>query len=255
MKGRSFCHNLLCSVLTGDRGRAPRRRWTSSFACWVSTSSTRRMCPPMITPHITEGRTQARTRTRVPPHRTPVILHPGQLGIDTHLGQKPKLGGEVRRHRTHLHIMLRRYFVYSCFRSLFSFRSSLLLLSKNTKRPKIFLLFLFGLLLLFALVCFFLFALFELFEKPKKILLCLFFSLGSCLKIENTKNICRSSLVLWVCYRFYQSWVDIGFILLFKPHKWRAIMRINDNLRRGKRLVTNSICLHFCTYTHLCELA
>ena len=91
--------------------------------------------------------------------------------------------------------MLRRYFVYSCFCSLFSFRSSLLLLSKNTKRPKIFLLFLFGLLLLFALVCFSLFALFELFEKPKKILLCLFFPFGSCLKIKNTKNICRSSLV------------------------------------------------------------
>ena len=92
MKGRSFCHSLLCLVFTGDRGRAPRRRWTSSCACWVSTSNTRRMCPPMITPHITEGRTRACTRTRVL-RRTMVTLHPGQLGIDTYLGQKPKLGG------------------------------------------------------------------------------------------------------------------------------------------------------------------
>ena len=93
MKGRSFCPSLLCSVLTGDHGRAPRRRWTSSFACWVSTSSTRRMCPPMITPRITEGRTCVRTRMRGPLRRTRATLHPGQLGIDTHLGQKPKLGG------------------------------------------------------------------------------------------------------------------------------------------------------------------
>ena len=151
--------------------------------------------------------------------------------------------------------MLRRYFVYSCFRSLFSFRSSLLLLSKNTKRPKIFLLFLF--------VCFFFFLPWFVFpfcfvwtiRKTQKdfALLCFFFLLV--LVFKNRKHEKYLSFFFGFCEfvaGFGSSQWIIGFILLFKPHKWRAIMRINDNLRRGKRLVTNSICFHFCTYTHHC---
>ena len=138
MKGRSFCHSLLCLVFTGDRGRAPRRRWTSSSACWVSTSSIRRMYPPTITPRTTKGRTRARTRTRVPPRRTTVTLHPGQLGIDTHLGQKPKLGG--RYADTAL------IFISCCVGTLYIhvfvlflvFVLSLLLLSKTQKDQKYF---------------------------------------------------------------------------------------------------------------------
>ena len=61
----------------------------------------------MITPRITEGRTRVCTRMRGPLRRTRVTLHLGQLGIDTHLGQKPKLGGGTPTpHSSPYHVLL-----------------------------------------------------------------------------------------------------------------------------------------------------
>jgi hypothetical protein len=113
-------------------------------------------------------------------------------------------------------------------------------LFQNTKRPKIFPLFLlvhfFSLLPLVAL-----FAIFGLlFEKSKNILICLLFPSVLVSKIENPKIFV---VLLWfckVCCRV-QSLVTpfepgIHFIL-FKPHKWRAIVMTYDNPRCGKRLV------------------
>ena len=95
---------------------------------------------PCITPahHRVHIRTEVLLR-----HTLEAPLH-GRIGIDLHLGQKPKLGAEVYRHHTHLYIIFCRYSVYPCFVSFFLFVvSCFVLVSQNTKRPKIFLLFLF----------------------------------------------------------------------------------------------------------------
>jgi hypothetical protein len=79
-------------------------------------------------------------------------LH-GRIGIDLHLGQKPKLGGGTSRTHSSTHHIFGTLYIHvslsfslcSCF--YFSFQ--------NTKRPKIFLLFLFVCLFSFlVLVCF-----------------------------------------------------------------------------------------------------
>jgi hypothetical protein len=116
---------------------------------------------------------------------------------DLHLGQKPKLGGRYADDSLiyilyfvgSLYIHVSLSFLPCCFLFLFP-------LFQNTKRPKIFLLFLF----VVSLVCYLWFALLAifslLFEKSKNILLCLLFPSAFVSKIENPKNICCSSLVL-----------------------------------------------------------
>jgi hypothetical protein len=101
-KGKFPCRSPVCSLFTGSHGRARRRSWTSSLGCLASTFSTawwtrwKRRRLPITTPHTTPGRPRARTGTKVLLRRTwEVPLHGrvGQVGIDLHLGQKPKLGG------------------------------------------------------------------------------------------------------------------------------------------------------------------
>jgi hypothetical protein len=93
-----------------------------------------------------------RRTTEVPPRG-----RVGQAEIDLHLGQKPKLGGEVRRRFTHLHMSFCRSYVYPCF----AFSIILVLIStfQNTKRPKI-----------FCFVCYFLSVLFQKLKTQKYLL-------------------------------------------------------------------------------------
>ena len=149
---KCLCPRPICSLYTGDRGRTPTRCWRSSLECEAFTSSTRRREKHlmMATPSLTLERHPALTRTRGLPRRTMEAPLPGHHGIDLHLGQKPKLWGEVYRHLTHLHIISCRHFVYPCcsFLSFFIFNCLPFIAAfQNTKRPKIFLLFLF--------ICFF----------------------------------------------------------------------------------------------------
>jgi hypothetical protein len=71
----------------------------------------------------------------------PTMTHqPGAItsvGIDLHVGQNPKLGGEVCRQLTHLYIIFCRDFVYPCFAFfLFLCCSYFISVFENTKRPK-----------------------------------------------------------------------------------------------------------------------
>jgi hypothetical protein len=130
-----------------------------------------------------------RHTTEAPPHG-----RVGQVGIDLHLGQKPKLGGRYADDSL-IYIL---YFVGPLYihvspSLMFSF---LFLLSKTQKNQKYFRCFsLFG-----SLVCYLWFALLAifglLFEKSKNILHCLLFPSAFVSKIENPKNICGSSSVL-----------------------------------------------------------
>jgi hypothetical protein len=103
----------------------------------------------------TPGRPRVRIRTKVLlRHTLEAPLH-GRVGIDFHLGQKPKLVGRYADDS----LIYISYFVGTLYiHVLFSFFSLLFLflflLSKNTKRPKIFPLFLFVCLFSsLALVC------------------------------------------------------------------------------------------------------
>jgi hypothetical protein len=98
MKGKFPCCIPVCSVFAGDLGRARRRSWMSSLGCLDSTCSKalrarRRSRPLIIRPCIIPGHPRGHIRTKV------LLLHIlempllGRVGIDLHLGQKPKLGG------------------------------------------------------------------------------------------------------------------------------------------------------------------
>jgi hypothetical protein len=154
MKGKFPCCSPVCSIFAGDHGCTRRRSWTRSLGFLASTHSmapwTRRKRRRQLTttPCTTSGRPRAHIKTKVLlRHILEVPLY-GRVGIDLHLGQKPKLGGEVRRRFTHLYIISCRYFVYPYF-AFFLFFVVLVLISafQNTKRPKIFPLFLFVCLL------------------------------------------------------------------------------------------------------------
>jgi hypothetical protein len=71
------------------------------------------------------------------------------------LRPKAQAWGEVRRWLTHLYIIFCRYFVYPCFAFFFFVVLVFISTFQNTKRPKIFPLFLFVCLFSFlVLVCF-----------------------------------------------------------------------------------------------------
>jgi hypothetical protein len=101
-KEKCLCHNPVCLVLIAGHGHARRRSWTSGLGCSASTYSmalwTRRnrRSRPITSPHTTPGHPRARIRTMVPLRHTmevPPHGRVGRVGIDLHLGQKPKLGG------------------------------------------------------------------------------------------------------------------------------------------------------------------
>jgi hypothetical protein len=143
-KGKFPCRSPVCSVFIGGHGHARRRSWTSSSGCsvsmyimalWTRRKRRRRL---ITTPCTTLGRPRVHIRTKVLlRHILGMPLH-GRPGIDLHLGQKPKLGGEVCRWYTHLHIIFWRYFVYSCFIFFSLLFLFLLLLSKAQKDQKYF---------------------------------------------------------------------------------------------------------------------
>jgi hypothetical protein len=98
MKGKFPCRSLVCSVFAGDLGHARRRSWTSSLGCLASTCSRaprarRRRRPLIITQCIIPGRPRAHIRTKVLLRHILEMPLLGRVGIDLHLGQKPKLGG------------------------------------------------------------------------------------------------------------------------------------------------------------------
>ena len=85
----------------------------------------------------------------------------------------------------------------------------------------------FGFLLLFCFICYRWFAI----RKSKKILFCLLVSLCSCSQFENTKIFV---VLLWFVKFIMEfnglRWLERGFhSILFKLHKWKAIMTIYDN--------------------------
>jgi hypothetical protein len=98
MKGKFPYYNPVCSVFAGVLGRARRRSWTSSLGCLASTCSRaprarRRRRPLIITPCIIPGCSRAHIRTKVLLHHILEMPLLGRVGIDLHLGQKPKFGG------------------------------------------------------------------------------------------------------------------------------------------------------------------
>jgi hypothetical protein len=114
--------------------------------------------------------------------------------VDLHLGQKPKLGGRYADDSLiYILYFIGPLYIHVSLSLLFLF---LFLLSQNTKRQKIFPLFLFVCLFKFlALVCFTCYFRFEVWKIQKYFAL-FAVSLCSCFKSQKPKNICCSSSVL-----------------------------------------------------------
>jgi hypothetical protein len=144
-KGKCPCHNLVCSVLITGHGHARRRSWTSSLGCSASMFSTvwwtrrKRRHPLITTPHTTPGHPRAHTRTKVLLHHTLEVLphgRVGRVGIDLHLGQKPKLGGRYADDSLiYISYFVGPLYIHVSFSLLFSF---LFLLSETQKDQKYF---------------------------------------------------------------------------------------------------------------------
>jgi hypothetical protein len=144
MKGKFPCRSPVSSVFAGDHGHARRRSWTSSLGCSASTYSRvqrtrkKRRRQLTTTPCTIPGHPRARIRTKVLLcHILETPLH-GLVGIDLHLGQKPKLGGRYANNS----LIYTSYFVSTLyihvslsFSLLFLF---LFLLSKTQKDQKYF---------------------------------------------------------------------------------------------------------------------
>jgi cation transporter-like permease len=128
----------------------------------------------------------------------PMIHQPGAItsvGIDLHLGQKPKLGGRY----TDDSLIYTSYFAGTLYIHVsLSFFVVLVLISafQNTKRPKIFPLFLFICLFSFLVSVCFTFYLWFGIQKFQKDFALVAISFCACFKIQKPKNICCSSLVL-----------------------------------------------------------
>jgi hypothetical protein len=104
---------------------------------WWTRRKTRRLLS--TTPHTTPGRPRARTRTKVLLRRTLEVLPHGQVGrvgIDLHLGQKPKLGGRyVDDSLIYISYFVGPLYIHVLLSLLFSF---LFLLPKTQKDQKYF---------------------------------------------------------------------------------------------------------------------
>jgi hypothetical protein len=98
MKRKFPCRSPVCSIFAGRLGHARRRSWTSSLGCLVSTGSRaprarRRRRPLITTPCTIPGHPRAHIMTKVLLRHILEMPLLGRVGIDLHLGQKPKLGG------------------------------------------------------------------------------------------------------------------------------------------------------------------
>jgi hypothetical protein len=122
------------------------------------------------------------------------LLLVNRVGIDLHLGQKPKLGGRYAGDSLiYILYFIGPLYIHVSLSLLFSL---LFLLSKTQKDQKYFHCFSLFISLAFYL-WFSLLAIFGLkFEKSKNISLCLLFPSVLVSKIEKPKNICCSSSVL-----------------------------------------------------------
>jgi hypothetical protein len=90
-----------------------------------------------------------------------------------------------------------------------------------------------------VLVCFIFYFRFGI-QKIQKDFTLFAVSSCSCFKIRKPKNICVLFRFFKVCYRVQSpvTPLELGYhFILFKPHKWKAIMTTYDNSRCGKRLV------------------
>jgi hypothetical protein len=181
-----------------------------------------------------------------PPH--------GRVGIDLHLGQKPKLGGRYADD-TLIYIS---YFVGTLYfhvsLSFLCCSCSYFYFPKHKKTKNISVVSLCLPFSFLALVC--LTSNFRLiFEKSKNILLCLLFPSVLVAKFENPKIFVVLLRFCKVCCRVQSSVtpMELGIhFILFKPQKWKAIMMtyaIWDVVRGWYELY---LFFHFCTCTHLC---
>ena len=167
---------------------------TYSMALWTRRKRRSRL---ITSPHTTLGRPRAHIRTMVllrriteePPHG-----RVGRVGIDFHLGQKPKLGGRYADDSLiYISYSVGPLYIHVSLSLLLQF---LLLLSKTQKDQKYFRCFSLFASLVFQL-WFALFSIFGLmFKKSKNTLLCLVFLFALVAKIRKPKNICCSSSVL-----------------------------------------------------------
>jgi hypothetical protein len=155
-----------------------------------------------------------RRTTEAPPHG-----RVGRVGIDLHLGQKPKLGGRYADNSLiYISYSVGPMYIHVSLSLLFLF---LFLLSKTQKDQKYFRCF-----SLFAfLVCCLWFALLAIFglvfEKSKNILLCLLFP-SILISIENPKIFVVLLRFCKVCCRVQSpvTPLELGIhFILFKPHK------------------------------------
>ena len=153
-------------------------------------------------------------------------ITPGHDWIDLHLGQKPKLG-EVYRHHTLIYISysVGTLYIHVSFSFFLFVVSCFVVVSQNTKRPKIFLLFLFVYLFhcwSLVLVCLvFILVAIRKIQKHFALLLAFFRFFCSCLKFENPKIFVVILLFCKVCCRVQQPSVtplELGIhFILFKP--------------------------------------
>jgi hypothetical protein len=133
----------------------------SSLGCLDSTCSRvprarRRRRLLIITPCTIPGSPRAHIKTKAPLRHILEMPLLGRVGIDLHLGQKPKLGGRYAdKSLIYTSYYVGTLYIHVSLSFFFFVVLVLLLLSKNTKRPKIFLLFLFVWFFSFlVLVCF-----------------------------------------------------------------------------------------------------
>jgi hypothetical protein len=146
----------------------------------------------------------------------------GRVGIDLHLGKKPKLGGRYADNSLIYTSYSVGDFVYPCFVFfLFLCCSCFIPAFQNTKRPKIFLLFLFVCFFSFlVLVCFTFYFCFDISKNPKRFCFVCYFLLV--LKFENPKIFVFFSGFVKFAAEFISpvTPLELGYhFILFKPHK------------------------------------
>jgi hypothetical protein len=173
-------------------------------------------------------------------HTTEALPHGrvGRVGIDLHLGQKPKLGGRYTDDALiYISYFVGPLYIHVLLSLLFQF---LFLLSKTQKDQKYFHCF----SLLVFLVCYLWFALLAIFglllENPKTFCFVCYFLSFLFQKSKTPKIFVVLLRFCEVCCRVQSpvTPLELGIhFILFKPHKWRAIMTTYDDLSCGKRLV------------------
>jgi hypothetical protein len=143
MKGKFPCRNPVCSVFAGRLGHAQRRTWMSSLGCLASICSRalrtrRRRRPLIITPCIIPGHPRAHIRTEVLLHHILEMPLLGRVGINLHLGQKPKLRGRYNNNPLiYTSYSVRTLYIHVSLSFFFFVVLVLFLLSKTQKTKNI----------------------------------------------------------------------------------------------------------------------